>query len=105
MKQTFSIVVLGALMQEERIQRLADQARLLRIEPGLEAALQATESMPGIRVLFANHIVRQLVVLDEPHAGSLSPWEPVAVLVLQWIGRRIAAVDATLRETGIRRVP
>jgi hypothetical protein len=67
----------GTLMEEERVERLADRPRLSRIEGRLDTAFNAAKRVHGTRILHANHIYGQLVVLDEMHVRSLSllRWE------------------------------
>jgi hypothetical protein len=59
-------------MQNERVHRLSNRLWSPRIELRLQTAFQAAERMPRIRVFLANHIDRQLVVLNESHARRLS---------------------------------
>lgn len=72
---TCSTSVVGTTVQDERVQRLSNRFGLLRIEFGLKTAFKAAQHMSGIRVFLANHIVGQLVVLNESHVRSLSPRE------------------------------
>ncbi len=69
-----SIPVLRTLMQQERVERLADRPRLPGIERGLDTALDAAEGVHGIRIFHADHVFGEFVVFDELHACSLSLW-------------------------------
>ena len=72
MRVTASAFALGAVVHSKQIKWLADHVRLPWIERGLKTTLQAAQRVLRFRVFFADHVRRQLVVLNELHARSLS---------------------------------
>ena len=59
-------------MQDECVQWFSDRLWPLRIEFRLETAFETAQRVFGVRVFLADHIDRQLVVLNESHVRSLS---------------------------------
>jgi hypothetical protein len=72
MRVTASAFAFSAVVHSKQIKWLADRAWLTRVEWRLKTAFEAAQGMLRLRVFFADHIKRQLVVLDELHARSLS---------------------------------
>lgn len=71
MRMNPSFFALSAVVHREHIERSADRPRLLWIERKLKAAFETAECMLRLRVFLADHVVRQLVVLNELHARSV----------------------------------
>ena len=72
MRVTALAFALGAVVHSKQIKWLGDRARLPWIECRLKTTFQAAQRVLRFRVFFADHIRRQLVILNELHAGSLS---------------------------------
>jgi hypothetical protein len=88
-KRVSSISIVGTAVQDRRIERLSDGFWLLQIEIELKAAFETAERVPGIEY-------RGKPASDGPRYKALG--NSMARPVMRWIGKRIAAVDAILRD-------
>jgi site-specific DNA-cytosine methylase len=88
-KRVSSISIVGTAVQDKRIERLSDGFWLLQIEIGLKAAFGTAERVPGVEY-------RGKPATDSPRYKALG--NSMARPVMRWIGERIAAVDAILRD-------
>jgi site-specific DNA-cytosine methylase len=88
-KRVSSISIVGTAVQDKRIKRLSDGFWLLQIEIGLKAAFGTAERVPGVEY-------RGKPATDSPRYKALG--NSMARPVMRWIGKRIAAVDAILRD-------
>jgi hypothetical protein len=61
-----------ASVLQEHVERSTDGVWLLRVERVLKAAFETAQRVFRLRVFLADHIERQLVILDELHTRSLT---------------------------------
>lgn len=74
MRMRGSFFAFRAVVHGQHIERPSNRMWLLWIEWELKPAIEAAESVLGLRVFLADYIYRQLVVFDELHTRSLSRW-------------------------------
>ena len=72
MRMNLLLFLFRATVREQQAEWLADRSGIAWIEARLESALGAAERVLRLRVFLANHIHRQLVVFNHPHARRLS---------------------------------